>query len=344
MIKPSASRPSLRIGTRASALARWQADWVADRLRGRGQAAEIIEIVTRGDQAAAPLGFLGETGVFTSEIQRALLARDVDLAVHSLKDLPTEPVAGLILAATPPRESPADVIVLPAIDATGRPASNRGALTGQSLHDALAVVPRGARVGTGSLRRQAQLRHIRPDLRLLDVRGNVDTRLRKLDEGQFDALVLAEAGLTRLGLTRRISQVLSPVIMLPAIGQGALGIECRADDETTRAALVPLDDAATRAAVLAERAMLAHLRGGCLAPIGGWGRIDDDALLLTAVVLSPDGRQRLEAHESAPSVDAPHAERLGRRVAEALLAQGAAELIAESRRVAPTDSLTPPNA
>jgi hydroxymethylbilane synthase len=185
-------------------------------------------------------------------------------------------------------------------------------------------------VGTGSLRRQAQLTNARPDLRVAEVRGNVDTRLRKLEDGQFDALILAEAGLVRLGLAGRITQVLPPQIMLPAVGQGALAIECRADDSATQAALAPLDDAATRAAVLAERSLLAHLRGGCLAPIGAWGRIERGALQLSAAVLSPDGRRRLDADCTAP-VDAAAAIELGREVAQSLLAQGAAELIAAAR-------------
>jgi hydroxymethylbilane synthase len=233
----------------------------------------------------------------------------VDLAVHSLKDLPTEPVEGLILAAVPARESPADVLV-----------SREGA--------PLESLPQGARVGTGSLRRQAQLRHVRPDLQVADVRGNVDTRLRKLDEGQFDAIVLAEAGLRRLGFVERGSQVLPFDVMLPAVGQGALGIECREEDAETREILASLNDSATRAAVTAERALLEHLRGGCMAPIGALGRLDGDELSLSAVVLSRDGVKRLIASEcGSPS----EAELLGTRVADVLLAQGAAELIAISR-------------
>jgi hydroxymethylbilane synthase len=192
----------------------------------------------------------------------------------------------------------------------------------------MAVIPQAARVGTGSLRRRAQLLHVRPDLRISDVRGNVDTRLRKLDEGQFDAIVLAEAGLRRLGLEDRISCVLPCDVLLPAVGQGALGIECRTDDATTRAAVSPLDDSATRAGVTAERAMLAHLRGGCMAPVGAWGRIEAGALHLSAVVLGVDGRERLTADDASAPEDAV---KLGTRVAERLLAQGAGELIAASR-------------
>lgn len=307
------SRPqprTLRLGTRGSELARWQAKWVAQALRQFGHSIELVEIKTRGDtDQSALVGDLG-TGVFTKEIQRALLADEVDLAVHSLKDLPTEPVVGLALAAVPPRESPADALVC------------RQAVSLESLTS-------GARIGTGSLRRQAQLRHFRPDLQVEHVRGNVDTRLRKLDDGQFDALVLAEAGLKRLGLAAWITQVLPWEIMLPAVGQGALGIECRTDDATARAVLAPLDDAATRAAVLAERALLAELRGGCLAPVGARGRVENGRLHLSAVVLSPDGTRRLDEEDSAPPEDAVA---LGRRVAVALVHQGAAELIAAARQ------------
>jgi hydroxymethylbilane synthase len=302
----------LRIGTRASALARWQAEWVAARLAERGVESELVPIVTQGDQhQAGPIGALGSQGVFTKEIQRAVLDGRADLAVHSLKDLPTEPVEGLCLAAVPPRESAGDVLVL---------------RQGEKLYD----LPRGARVGTGSLRRRAQLWHVRSDLAFDDVRGNVETRVRKLDEGAYDALVLAEAGLKRLGLAARIAQVLPKEIMLPAVGQGALGIEARADDRQARDAVSALDDRPTRAAVLAERALLAALRGGCLAPVGAWGRMETDGRLhLDAVVLSVDGRTRLLAADAATPAAA---EVLGASVAERLLSQGAAELIAAARR------------
>ncbi len=302
---------TLRLGTRGSQLARRQAEWVADQLRRLGRAVELVEIATRGDwEQGSAVGALGSTGVFTKEIQRALLAGDVDLAVHSLKDLPTEVSEGLGIAAVPPRESPADVLVT---------------RTATTLQDLL----QNARVGTGSLRRQAQLRHVRPDLRIAEIRGNVDTRLRKLDEGQFDAIVLAEAGLRRLGLAERITQVLPFDVMLPAVGQGALVIECRSEDAKTQAAVAPLDDSATRAAVTAERALLAHLRGGCLAPVGAWGRVDGELLQLFAVVLSADGARRLAANDSAGIEAAPA---LGRQVANNLLGQGAGELIAAARK------------
>jgi hydroxymethylbilane synthase len=312
-----------RIGTRGSKLARWQADWVAVQLRALGHDPEILEVVTSGDaDQIVPVQALGAPGAFTKEIQRALLAGEVDLAVHSLKDLPTEPVAGLVIAAVPKREHPSDVLVVRG------DTSSQDAVLGSLLTAPCPLLPHGARVGTGSLRRQAQLRHIRPDLAISDVRGNVDTRLKKLDEGQFDAIVLAEAGLRRLSLAHRITETLPCTVMLPAVGQGALAIECRAGDAGARALVAPLDDAVTRAAVVAERALLAHLRGGCLAPVGAWGRIENGQLRLSAVVLSADGTQRLSAESSGPPADA---EALGRTVAGALVDQGAAALIASSR-------------
>lgn len=313
MTIPSRSRSTLRIGTRGSQLARWQAEWVAEQLRREGQDVELVEIATRGDiEQARSIEEIGTRGVFTKAIQRALLAGDVDLGVHSLKDLPTDPVEGLMLGAVSQRESPADVLV-------------------SNIAASLEILPNGARVGTGSLRRQAQLRYLRPDLQIREIRGNVDTRLRKLDEGQFDAIVLAEAGLRRLGLIERIAQVLPLDVMLPAVGQGALAIECRADDQATRRVVAALGDPASHAAVVAERALLSRLRGGCMAPVGALGRIDGDELQLTAVVLSADGARRLAARDVAHGIAAVDAEQLGIRVADALLAQGAAELIAESR-------------
>ncbi len=304
----------LRVGTRASKLARWQADWVAAQLRDRGVAVEIVELTTRGDAAVStPIADIGAPGVFTKAIQTVLLAGKVDLAVHSLKDLPTDVVEGLMLAAVPVRESAADVLVA------------KAAAT-------IADLPLGARVGTGSLRRQAQLRHLRPDLQVMAVRGNVDTRLRKLDEGECDALILAEAGLKRLGLASRIVEILPARVMMSAVGQGALGIECRVDDARTQAEIRLLDDWASRVAVMAERALLAHLKGGCLAPIGAWGRMENGRLQLSAVVLDAEGTRRIEASNGAVVNDARDAAALGCLVANALLAQGASELIATSRK------------
>jgi len=299
----------IRIGTRASALARWQADWVSGRLGECGVQVELVPISTAGDrQQQGPIGAMGGQGVFTKEIQRALLDHRVDLAVHSLKDLPTEEVEGLCLAAVPERAPAADVLVCRKAD---------------SLDD----VPPQSVVGTGSLRRRSQLLHARPDLTTEDVRGNVETRLRKLDQGQYDALILAEAGLRRLGLAEHITQVLPPSIILSAVGQGALGLETRCDDEVTRAALERLNHVSTHAAVKAERTMLHTLKGGCLAPIAAWGRWEG-ALVLTGRVLCPDGTKMIETTRSGP-IEA--AESLGQSVAEALIAQGAGELIQASR-------------
>jgi hydroxymethylbilane synthase len=300
----------LRLGTRGSALARWQADWVTEQLQTIGVVVEQVLITTSGDVTSGPISEIGGQGLFIKEIQRALLDDRIDLAVHSLKDLPTEAVVGLGLAAVPPRADVGDALV-----------SSRFA----NLDD----LPAGARVGTGSRRRQSQLLHLRPDLVVADIRGNVDTRLKKLDAGEYDAIILAQAGLTRLGLTDRITQRLSPDQMLPAVGQGALGIETRADDEATITAIAVLDDAPTRAAVIAERSLLATLLGGCLAPVGAWARCDDGALVLDAVVLSTDGKQRIATRLTD---DLNSAAMLGQHAAEQLLAQGAAALIAEARQ------------
>jgi hydroxymethylbilane synthase len=306
---PTNAPHRIRLGTRASALARWQAEWVAARLRELGIEVLLVPIFTSGDrQQERPIGSLPNRGVFTKELQRALLEDRIDLAVHSLKDLPTDPVAGLCLAAIPPRASTSDVLVAP-------------------KYDRLDALPAGAVVGTGSLRRRAQLLRVRPDLRMGDVRGNVETRLRKLDQGDFDALVLAEAGLERLGLAARITHVLPPAITLPAVGQGALALETK-EDAAAREVARRLNHPESESAVLAERAMLAALQGGCLAPIAAWGRIEGGQLALAGRVLSPDGRRMVE---TAMAGDPSLPEDLGRRVADALLAQGAAELVEEGR-------------
>ncbi len=294
----------LRLGTRASALARHQADWVAGQLRALGVEVELVPITTSGDRHQGPIQDIGQ-GVFTKEIQRALLENRIDLAVHSLKDLPTDAPSELILAAVPQRGPCGDVLLAPKWKTLDR-------------------LPAGAPVGTSSIRRRAQLLHVRSDLQLKDIRGNIDTRLRKLHQGEFDALVLAQAGLTRLGLDSEITQFLPLSIILPAVGQGALGLETRRDDQSTRAAVTPLNDPPTHQAVLAERTMLAALQGGCLAPIAAWARWELNRLTLTGRVLSPDGRQKLEATADSTSHEAID---LGRRVAEELLRQGAAELI-----------------
>jgi hydroxymethylbilane synthase len=290
-------------------LARWQAEWVSARLEELEIEVVLAPITTTGDRQQGPIGASTAPGLFTKEIQRALLDDRIDLAVHSLKDLPTEPVAGLSLTAVPERGPVADVLVC-------------------GKWGSLEELPEGAVVGTGSLRRRSQLCHARPDLVMQDIRGNVDTRLAKLARGDYDAIVLAEAGLRRLGLEAHIAEVLPRRIMLPAIGQGALGLETRSDDANARAGLAPLDHAATHAGVLAERAMLTALEGGCLAPIAAWGRMEGETLALSGRVLSVDGATKLEAAETATAADA---EELGRRVARQLIDQGASELIRASR-------------
>jgi hydroxymethylbilane synthase len=300
----------IRLGTRGSALARWQADWAASRLAELGVDVVLVEITTAGDRhTEGPIGGLGAQGVFTKEIQRALLEDRIDLAVHSLKDVPTEAVPGLCLAAVPERAPVADVLVC-------------------RKHRSLDELPEGAAVGTGSLRRRAQLLHVRPDLVPKDVRGNIDTRLRKLDRGDFEALVLAEAGLSRLGLREHIAQVLPLNVVLPAVGQGALGLETRADDRFARPLVEKLDHPASHAAVLAERAMLAALFGGCLAPIAAWGRIENGKLTLTGRVLTPDGGRMVE---STLTGEPSAAVALGQRVAAALADQGAGPMIEAAR-------------
>jgi hydroxymethylbilane synthase len=269
----------------------------------------LVLISTQGDVKTGPLGQIGGQGLFTKEIQRALLDGQIDLAVHSLKDLPTAEVAGLSLAAVPQRESIADVLVCD---------------SAKSVSD----LPPNARVGTGSLRRRSQLLHLRADLQMLEIRGNVETRLRKLDQGDYDALVLAQAGLHRLGFDARIAGVIPLSVMLPAVGQGALGIEAREDDASTRQLLAPLNHEPTYQAVIAERSLLATLAGGCLAPIGAWGRVENSLLHLDGVVLSSDGRQRIAASSSGSPSSAFD---LGQQVAEQLIAQGAEGLIAGAR-------------
>ena len=312
MTSATQGRETLRLGTRSSALARWQADYVAARLRAAGQTVEIVLIETHGDTnqvgpisniVDSPLG--PNVGVFTKEIQKALLANEVDFAVHSLKDLPTTPIEGLFLAAVPKRATIGDALV-------------------SSVADTVEELPHQARVGTGSFRRRAQLLNRRPDLLVEDLRGNVGTRLRKLDDGEHDAILLAQAGLERLGLEDRITQRIPLEKMLPAPGQGALGIECRADDETTKSALTVLEDAPTRAAVTAERTALARLEGGCLAALGAWARLEGEQLKLSVVVLNESGDKRLDAAAVGELSD-PAA--LGQQVADHLLAQGAKELL-----------------
>jgi hydroxymethylbilane synthase len=300
--------PPLRIGTRGSRLALWQANHIADLLRPLAvpRPVELVEIQTTGDRIQdVALSRIGGDGLFTKEIQRALLADVADVAVHSLKDLPTLPVEGLVLAAVPLRAATGDVFV-----------SRR--------HRTFDALPPGAVVGTSSLRRRAQVLHRRPDLRLVDMRGNVDSRLRKLDEQGLDAIILAQAGLERLGLGTAITEILDPSWMLPAVGQGALGLECRAEDQATREVVEQLNHAPTRQAVLAERALLRSLGGGCLVPIGALATVEGATLTLRGAVLPPDGTQRIEGQTTGLAVEA---EVLGQRLAADLLARGAGPLL-----------------
>jgi hydroxymethylbilane synthase len=298
----------LRIGTRGSPLALWQANHVAGHLRplAAPRSVELVEIETTGDQVRdRPLSQIGGDGLFTKEIQKALLAGTVDVAVHSLKDLPTQPVPELVLAAVPPRGPCGDAFV---------------SVRYRQFDD----LPQGARVGTSSLRRRAQVLYQRPDLDLVDLRGNVETRLRKLVEQGLDAIILAVAGLERLGLADRITEVLDPAWMLPAVGQGALGLECRAGDTATRTLLHMLDDRTTRCAVLAERAFLRGLGGGCLVPIGAGGAVVGERLVLRGAILSADGKLRIAGELVGRLSDA---EGVGQRLAEDLLAQGGREAL-----------------
>jgi len=307
------NRSILRIATRASSLALWQANFVADLLRSLdpGLQVELVHVTTTGDRLGeASLSGLGGVGVFTREIQHALLDGRADVAVHSLKDLPTEPIDGICLAAVPKRASPWDALVLP-----------RGS---SSPAVSIRGLPPEARIGTGSQRRRAQLLHRRPDLQFLDLRGNVETRLRKLDDGACDALILAEAGLDRLGLSIRISARLAPPDLFPAVGQGALGLECRSDDAMVRPIVERLRHPPTWSAVTAERRTLSRLGAGCHAPVGVSTTVEGDDLTLEAVVLSRDGKERLHSKTTGLLAD-PVA--IGNQVAEDLLSQGAGPLI-----------------
>lgn len=292
----------LVIASRGSQLALWQARWVGGQLAARGHECHIEIVKTTGDKITdVPLAQVGTKGLFTKEIEEALLDGRADLAVHSLKDLPTELPAGLVLAAIPEREDPRD------------------ALVGKRLAD----LPPGARVGTSSLRRSAQLRKLRPDVAIESVRGNLDTRLRKLDQGQYDAILLAAAGLKRLGWQDRVAETLAPEVMCPAVGQGALAIETRAAGKGFEACRV-LDDASTHAAVTAERGLLAALGGGCQVPIGAHATIDGGHLRLLGVVASPDGKEQVRGQAEGPTEEA---ERIGRELGADLLARGGRKIL-----------------
>ena len=302
----------LRIGTRGSLLAKWQAEFVRKQLfQATGVEAEIVIIRTAGDKMQqVPLMQIGGKGVFIKELEEALLDETIDLAVHSVKDVPTDTPSRLCFPAVCRRDDVRDCLV-----------SANGA--------GLANLRQGARVGTSSLRRQAQLRHIRPDLDIRELRGNVDTRLRKVESGEYDAILLAKAGLDRLGLSQRITEILSPDLCMPAVGQGAIAVETRLKDTEAADALAKLDDAETRTAIIAERALLGALHGGCQVPIGAWGRVERGELLLEACVCSVDGVQYVKQRATAPPEQAAQ---LGEHMARLLMEAGAQSILEEVGR------------
>jgi hydroxymethylbilane synthase len=312
----------IRLGTRQSALALWQAEYISNSLRTLGHDVQLVKITTSGDVSTTPLGESGGQGVFTKEIQKALLDNRCDLAVHSLKDLPTEILPELTLAAVPPREDTSDCLLSKGIN--------------------FAELPMGASIGTGSPRRKASLLNMRPDLVVKDIRGNVDTRIKKLEDGQFDAILLAFAGLNRLGLLSKITQKFTTDEMLPAVGQAALGLETRSNDLKTIAVLENLDHMPTHAAVLSERTLLRSMRAGCLAPLACNAIVLNNSIQLSARVFSSDGKKRIEVKHSIEhqlEIESPDqkpqlyrlAEQVGREAADLLIARGASELIHESK-------------
>jgi hydroxymethylbilane synthase len=298
----------LRIGSRGSILARWQAEFVRKQLfQLTGVEAEIVIIKTSGDKMQqAPLTQIGGKGIFIKELEEALLDESVDLAVHSVKDIPTETPSRLSFPAVCRRDDVRDCLV-----------SNKGTV--------LSALKHGARVGTSSLRRQAQLRHYRQDLDIRELRGNVDTRLRKVESGEYDAIVLSKAGLDRLGWSAKITEALSPDVSLPAVGQGAIAIESRVKDTEAAEILGKLDDLETRTAIIAERSLLSVLQGGCQVPLGAWARMERGGLVMDAVVCSVDGAQYVRERLTAPP---DQAAQLGEKMAH-LLAEGGARNILE---------------
>ncbi len=296
-------RDKIKIGTRASLLAVTQSTWVKDRIEAHypGTTVELVRITTKGDKILdVPLAKVGGKGLFVKEIEDALLDGRVDLAVHSMKDVPTELPGALHVAVIPEREVPVDAFL-------------------SIRYGALDEMPSGAAIGTSSLRRKAQLAALRPDLVIRDLRGNLDTRLRKLEEGQYDAIILAAAGLNRLGLQEKITTLFTPAQMLPAIGQGSLGIELHREDTELLDGLQFLHHPATATAVAAERAFLFRLEGGCQVPIGAHATLADGTVTLTGLIASVDGREILREEMSAP---ADQAADLGTRLADVLLERG----------------------
>jgi hydroxymethylbilane synthase len=306
----------LRIATRRSRLALWQAEHVAAHLRAahRDIEIELVPIVTEGDRILdRTLAAIGGKGLFIKELEVAMQEGRADLAVHSMKDVPADLPPGMMIATVLERADPHDAFV--------------------SLQFSdIAALPRGARVGTASLRRQCQLRHRRPDLDIRPLRGNLDTRLRRLDEGEYDAIVLAAAGLRRLGLAQRIRATVDARDSLPAVGQGVVGIQCRGDDTATRNLLAPLEHAATRLCLEAERAFAARLGGSCQSPIAAFAELSDDGILLRGLVGAPDGSVLFADRISGAATDGP---RLGVELADRLLAAGAAPLLARLRTPEP---------
>ena len=292
---------NIRLGTRGSQLALWQSNWVKSELEKLGVSVELIQIKTEGDIKTGSLAQIGGQGVFTKRLQIALLENEIDLAVHSLKDLPTEDHPKLTVAAVPERENTADALV-----------SNN--------YDDLDSIPQGSKIGTGSVRRAAQLLHLRDDLKIEDIRGNVDTRLQKLDDGKYDAIVLASAGLVRLGLADRITYQFEPHQLMPAVGQGALGLETRADDSNTIDLVSQLSDPPSFHRAMAERSMLRTLFAGCLAPVGANTVVKDGQLTLEGIVLSVDGKEKVSVSMSRPVAQSRE---LGAAVAKELIAKGA---------------------
>ncbi len=302
----------LRIGTRGSLLAKWQAEFVRKQLfAGAGVETEIVIIKTSGDKLQmSPLSQIGGKGIFVKELEEALLEERIDLAVHSVKDVPTDTPSRLMFPAVCRREDVRDCLV-----------GANGAT--------LATLRQGARIGTGSLRRQAQLRHLRPDLDVRDLRGNVDTRLRKVESGEYEAVMLAKAGLDRLGWSARITEIMAPETFLPAVGQGAVAVECRLRDTEAAEMVAGLDDAETRTAIIAERSLLAALHGGCQVPLGAWARMERGELVMEACVCSVDGLQYVKQRAtSAPE----QAAELGGQMANLLVEAGAQEILEEVSR------------
>jgi hydroxymethylbilane synthase len=300
----------VRIGTRGSKLALAQSRWVKERIESQdpGAKVELITIKTQGDRILdAPLGMIGGKGLFVKEIEDALLRNEIDLAVHSMKDMPAELPEGLEIPVFPPREDPRDAFV-------------------SAKYKSVADLPSGSSVGTGSLRRSAQLLYLRPDLRIAPMRGNVDTRLKKMQSSDLQGIVLASAGLRRLGLAQRISQVLSPDMLLPAIGQGALGLEMRKGDHAVIDLLGFFNHLETELAVRAERTLLKELKGGCQVPIGGYARLDGDRLILQGMVAELDGSSLIRVEAVGPK-EKP--EKLGSELARKILASGADKILAK---------------